>query len=1139
VAGFVHLHVHTEYSLLDGAGRISQLASAAAAQGMPALALTDHGVMYGAVDFYKTVKKHGMKPVMGCEVYVARRSRHDRTPGQDDSQYHLVLLARDDVGYRNLLNLVSLASVEGFYYKPRVDRELLAQYSGGLIALSACLAGEIPTAFLEDRPEAAREAAGFFREVFGRDNFYLELQDHGLPEQSQVNRQIINLARQMDIPLVATNDLHYVTREQAQVHDVLLCIQTGKTLDDPNRLRFPTPEFYLKSEVEMARQFGEVREALTNTLAIADACNVEMEFGKLHLPEYVLPEGFRDAGDYLQHLCFQGLHGRYGHPSLEMVQRLEYELAVIRQMGFAGYFLIVWDLIAFARSRQIPVGPGRGSAAGSLVAYTLGITDIDPLRYGLLFERFLNPERVTMPDIDTDFCFERRGEVIEYVTQKYGSAHVAQIITFGTMAAKAAVRDVGRVMNIPLAEVDRVAKMIPNELGISVERALEISPELKDVYAQNPSIRQLLDTARALEGTPRHASTHAAGVVISQKPLTHYLPVQRTTEGGVTTQFPMQTVEEIGLLKMDILGLRTLTVIGDTVRLIKEARGEELDIGAIPMDDPATLALLGTGESIGVFQLESPGMRTILKNLQPGCFEDLIALVALYRPGPLGSGMVDDFIKRKHGETAIVYPHPALEDVLKETYGVILYQEQVMKIASELAGFTLGQADLLRRAMGKKKPEIIMAQREGFVKGAADRGVDPATAGIIFDLMEHFAGYGFNKSHSAAYALVAYQTAYLKTHYPVEFLAALLTSIMDNPDKVPLYIEECRRLGIQVLPPDINESLVNFTVVEGRIRFGLAAVKNVGRGAIENIISVRQSEGRFVSLQDFCQRVDLHTVNRRVMESLIRSGCLASLGLHRSQLLAMLDLCMERGQRAQADRHRGQISLLDLVPPGERIFDQLEMPDIPEFPMRELLAMEKDLLGFYISGHPVDQYRNQLSAVITCSLAEIGGQGDESQVTVGGVCTALRRTVTKRGETMAYLTLEDATASADILVFPKVYQKVHQLLVVDQVLVVKARLSLQEDKTRLFAEDIHKLPEPEKIVLRLILGAGVVDRHFWEKLKETLYRHRGSSPVHIYFPGLECCIKLNNDCKVEISQALQYALEELCGAGTVQVGMAR
>ncbi|MDI6631807.1 MAG: DNA polymerase III subunit alpha, partial [Thermoanaerobacteraceae bacterium] len=943
----MHLHLHTEYSLLDGAARIKEVVRRAKELGMPALAVTDHGAMYGVVDFYQTCIREGIKPILGCEVYVAPRTAADRTPKVDDNLYHLVLLAENDTGYKNLMELVSRGFTEGFYYKPRVDKLWLGQLSKGLIALSGCTAGEVAAHILNGEPDKARRAAATYREIFGPDNFFLELQDHGLDEQRRINPELLRLSRELSIPTVATNDVHYVNEEDAALQDILLCIQTGKTVSDTNRLRFHSNQLYLKSAREMAVVFRDQPETLARTCEIAERCRVKLSFGQYHLPAYPVPQGHTPAS-YLRELCYAGLKRRYGEPEQAVVDRLEYELRVIEEMDYPSYFLIVWDLVRFARENQVLVGPGRGSAAGSLVAYCLGITNIDPLRYGLLFERFLNPERVSLPDIDIDFCYELREKVIDYVFQRYGADRVAQIATFGTLAARAAIRDVGRVLGLPYGDVDRVARLVPGEPHMTVARALEASPDLLELYQNDPVVKRLLDIAARLEGVPRHASTHAAGIVIAPEPLTRFVPLHRVADGTVATQFTKEAVEELGLLKMDLLGLRTLTVIGETLRIIKRLRGILIDEENLPLDDPATYALLGRGETAGVFQLESSGMRNLLRELKPSVFEDLIALVALYRPGPLGSGMVEDFIRRKHGRTPVVYLHPLLEPILKETYGVILYQEQVMQIASTLAGFSLGEADLLRRAMGKKKPEIIAGLRSRFVEGAAANGIPEKLAGEIFDLMEYFAGYGFNKSHSAAYAMVAYQTAYLKANYPVEYMAALLTSVRDNSDKVAAYVEECRRLGIAVLPPDVNESRRNFTVVPGGVRFGLAAIKNVGETAVEAIIAARNEGGPFRDFGDFCSRINPRVINRRVLESLARAGAFSSLGHTRSQVLAVLDGGLELAQRSAKEKDSHQLSLFgDLENNG---YDIRIDATREEFPQQELLKMEKELLGLYISG---------------------------------------------------------------------------------------------------------------------------------------------------------------------------------------------
>ncbi|NLK51316.1 MAG: DNA polymerase III subunit alpha [Syntrophomonadaceae bacterium] len=1127
---FVHLHSHSEYSLLDGAARIEALVKTARELGMPALALTDHGVMYGIVDFYKAALKYGIKPILGCEVYVAPRTRFDRTPKVDDRQYHLVLLATNNTGYRNLIRLVSQAHLQGFYYKPRVDLELLQEYREGLIALSGCLAGQIPTLLFQDEIEEARKKAGQMQDIFGR-NFYLEIQDHQLAEQKVVNPRMLRLARELNLPVVATNDIHYLGRQDAGIQDVLLCIQTGKTLQDKERsLRFPTSEFYLKSAEEMFLLFGERPELLRNTLEIAEQCEVTLDFNTLHLPEFKVPEGYT-PDSYLVELCNRGLQQRFSAPNLAVQERLAYELQVIQRMGFAGYFLIVQDLVNWARAQGILVGPGRGSAAGSLVAYALGITSLNPLEYDLLFERFLNPQRVTMPDIDIDFCYRRRDEVIQYVVQKYGEDHVSQIITFGTLLARSAIRDVGRVASIPLREVDRLAKLVPEEAGITIERALEISPELNQAVGENEKLNWLLTVSQSLEGIPRHASTHAAGLVIGREPLTNYLPLQRTGE-VVTTQFAKEVVEEIGLLKMDLLGLRTLTVIQDTVQLARQshASARSLDLERIPLDDIETYALLCRAETIGVFQLESQGLRNLIREMQPSCFNDLIALIALYRPGPLGSGMVEDFIRRKHGLTAVHYLHPTLEAVLKETYGVIVYQEQVMRIASELAGFSLGEADELRRAMGKKKPEVLAAYQERFLQGAISRGIPEDIARRIFELMEYFSGYGFNRSHSAAYALISYQTAYLKAHYPVEYMAALLTSVSTNLDRVVFYIEECRRMGIVVLPPDINESQESFTAVGKNIRFGLGAIKQVGEGAVNSILLARKEGGFFTSLLDFCTRIDLRQVNKRVIENLIRGGAFNGLGMRCSQMLHSLDRCLEISHRVHQQRTGGQLSLFDLtsMPSVEQI--RLEVPDLPEFPKGQLLEMEKEALGLYISSHPLKEYTQQLQQAGIQNVMELRQLSDGQKVCAGGITSALKRTLTRKGEAMAYLSIEDHTGIMEVLVFPRVYRRYGAILQDREVLQIEGRLNIQEDNVRLIADKIMvlKFDQPEQKVFIKVPGK-MADKEGVNELTQLLKQFPGSNQVYLYFVDEKKMILTRPDLWVRIVPELQVHVELLLG----------
>lgn len=1128
---FVHLHLHSEYSLLDGAARIKEAVAKAQEMGMPALAITDHGAMHGVVDFYKTCKKAGIKPILGCEVYVAPRTMNDRTPKVDDNLNHLVLLAESQSGYRNLLDLVSLGYTRGFYYKPRVDKETLAKYNKGIVALSGCIAGEVASRILEGEMAKARQAAADYRDIFGPDNFFLELQDHGFPEQRTANKGLLDIHKSVNIPIVATNDVHYVRRGDAESQDVLLAIQTGRSVDDPGRMKFQSQELYLKSPAEMKSLFGESPSALGNTLEIADRCNVEMEFGSYYLPHYAVPEG-HNADTYLKELCYRGAQRLYGDFGPEIQKRLEFELGVIKQMGYSAYFLIVWDFIHFARQKGIPVGPGRGSAAGSLVAYSLGITNIDPLKYGLLFERFLNPERVSMPDIDIDFCYERRGEIIDYVVQKYGADRVAQIITFGTMAARAAIRDVGRALSMPYGDVDRVAKLVPAELHVTIEKALNDAPELKELYDQREEVKKLIDTAAALEGMPRHASTHAAGIVITPEPLTYYLPLYKTSDGPVTTQFAMGTVEELGLLKMDLLGLRTLTVLSDAVNLIEATTGEKLDIEQISTDDRPTYQMLSYGESAGVFQLESGGMRAILRDLKPEVFEDIVALVALYRPGPLGSGMVEDFTKNKHGIKKTKYLHPKLEPILKDTYGVILYQEQVMRIASELAGFSLGEADLLRRAMGKKKPEIIAGLRSQFVEGSQNNGVDAVIAGQIFDLMEYFAGYGFNKSHSAAYAMVSYQTAYLKANYPRQYMAALLTSVRDNTDKVSAYIEECRRLGIEVLQPDVNESRESFSVAGNKIRFGLAAVKNVGLGAVENIIRSREQDGPFGDYTDFCRRLDTKVVNRRVLESLIKCGAFDSLGYRRSQLMAAVDAGLGLAQQSQRERENGQLSLLDFFgDSGETV--GVTLPEIEEFPDAELLALEKETLGLYISGHPLSQYRDALDALSTVTAIEISERPDDSEVVLGGLITGVKKTSTRRGDPMAILTVEDLAGTVEVVFYPRPYQQYRSVMNIDEVVVVSGKTRENGEQTKIIGEKISTLESHLEAELHLKIESAASP--LLDQVQLILSSFQGSSPVFLHFESEKKVIRAGEEFRVDLSGPAVARLEDFLGRARVKV----
>lgn len=1128
---FVHLHNHTEFSLLDGASRVEDLVKRAKELGMPAVAITDHGSMYGIIDFYKQAKKHGIKPIIGCEVYVAPRSRTERNTVEGEAYYHLLLLAENEQGYRNLVELVSRAYTEGFYYKPRVDKELLCEYHEGIICLSACLAGEIPQLLMKGDAAGAEALALEYQAIFGKDNFFLELQDHGIPEQKEVNDKLIEMALTNNIHLVATNDLHYINKADADCHDVLLCIQTGKNVDDSGRMRFPTSEFYLKSAEEMTNLFGYIPVALENTCLIAERCNVSFEFDKLHLPEFPVPDGMTDD-EYLKALCDERMPQRYLPVTDECRERLAFELDVIKKMGYSSYFLIVWDFVNFARTNDIPVGPGRGSAAGSIVSYLLGITNIDPLKYGLLFERFLNPERVSMPDIDIDFCYVNRSRVIDYVVSRYGAQRVAQIITFGTMAAKAAVRDVGRALNIPYGEVDRIAKLVPNELGITLKRALEVNHELKDLYNTNETVKRLLDLAIAVEGLPRHASTHAAGLVIAREPLTHYVPIQNSTEGFITTQYDKDRVEDIGLLKMDLLGLRTLTVIGDALALIRANRGISIDIDAIPLEDGKAAAILSAGETAGVFQMESSGMTALVKELKPERFEDLIPLVALYRPGPLGSGMVTDFIERRHGKKKITYLHPLLEPILKDTFGVILYQEQVMQIASAMAGFTLGQADLLRRAMGKKKHDVLAAQRATFIQGSVARGINEKLAEEVFSLMEHFADYGFNKSHSAAYALVAYQTAYLKANYPQEFMAALLTSVMGVSDKVGFYIEQCRHMDIPVLPPDINVSIAGFSVDGQAIRFGLSGVKNAGEGAIQSIIEARNKGGKFTSLVDFCARVDMRVVNKRVIDSLIKCGAFDSIGWKRSQLVAVIEQAVDIAARRQRDEASGQIGLF-----GEEdaaLADEIIPPNIDELPIEQILAMEKEMTGFYVTGHPLDKYRDKLGNYRSIDQL-LNSQSDGQTVKTAGLIASSKRMTTKSGTIMCFAVLEDFTAQMELVIFPRILDRVSKWVLPDQPVSVTGRLSLSEDTAKLMVEDIQSLDDIGGGEVRIKITAEQESAAVFEKIKEILRRHSGKSLVYMQLVDSRRLIKADRQFWVTESSQLISEIEALLGKGTVTV----
>ncbi|MDK8182296.1 DNA polymerase III subunit alpha [Paenibacillus sp. UMB4589-SE434] len=1055
---FVHLHVHSEYSLLDGAARIESLVERAAANGMKALALTDHGVMYGTIAFYRACQKHGIKPIIGMEAYVTTGALTERVSRKDQPIYHLILLAKTMQGYRNLMKISSIAHLEGFHYKPRADMDTLRTYGEGIICTSACLGSEISQHVLHDRMDEAREAALRYKDIF-KDGFYLELQDHGLVEQKKVNIGLIDLARELDIPLVCTNDVHYIEEADAAMQDVLICIGTGKTVEDETRLRIASNQLYFKNGEQMNALFAHVPEAIHNTSRIADACNVELEFGHSVLPEFQpLPEGLA-AGQYLRELCEQGLLERYQHLSeweeeafvQSAHERLAFELGTIEQMGFSDYFLIVWDFIRYAHEAGIMTGPGRGSSAGSLVAYTLKITNVDPLKHKLLFERFLNPERITMPDIDIDFNDERRDEVIQYVSDKYGHDRVAQIITFGTMAARAAVRDVGRALNVSYGDTDRAAKLIPNQLGMTLTEAMRVSSELREWCEKEPRIRELIEMAIKVEGMPRHASTHAAGVVIAPEPLPHFVPLQAGTEHTALTQYSMEHLEAIGMLKMDFLGLRTLSIIERTLEWIKAKSGEALDLNRVDDQDERTYELLGRGDTTGLFQLESTGVRKVLRELKPSGFEDIVSVLALYRPGPME--FIPNFIQSKHGRKPVEYPHPDLEPILKDTYGIIVYQEQIMHIASRMAGFSLGEADLLRRAVSKKKREVLDQERAHFVEGSLRQGYTKEEANRVYDMIVRFADYGFPRAHAAAYGVLAFQTAYLKTHYPTEFMASMLTANMGNHRKTAEYIEDCRRTSIDVLPPDINESNVTFTPVHDAIRFGLAAIKNVGTTAIESMIRER-AEQPYQDLHDFCKRVDLRVCNRRVIESLIQAGAMDSLPGHRAQLLAMLDETLEAAVKWRKEREDLQIQLFNFVEVNNR---SIEYPSVQPFTMTQQLELERELLGMYLSGHPLDDYVELLEHADADRIVDLHDAVDESECVVAGMVVSERVIMTKKGKPMAFIGLEDRIERTEVVLFPEVWRRAKPLISKGALVAVLAKVQQQDDDFKLLAHEVAPL----------------------------------------------------------------------------------
>ncbi len=1142
-SNFAHLHLHTQYSLLDGAIKIDDLMSLAKDYRMPALAITDHGNMFGAIKFYQAAYKYGIKPIIGCELYLAPRGRLEKSV--KESPYHLVLLVKDSHGYQNLLKLVTAGYLEGFYYRPRVDNELLEKYNKGLIALSGCIHGEVPYLLSIGDREKAIGIARYYQQIFDNQRFFLEIQENKIPEQEKVNQALVELSQELSIPLVATNDCHYLRKEDAGAHEVLLCIQTGKKLKDANRMKFSTEEFYFKSPQHMEELFHWCPEAIENTIKIAQMCNLELELGGHHFPVFSIPEK-TTREDYLKSSAREGLEKRrdsikkgrdvedtYRH-------RLKEELEIINKVGLSDYFLIVADLINYAKSRKIPVGPGRGSAAGSLVAYALNITDIDPIAYDLLFERFLNPERKSMPDIDMDFCIEERDQVIQYVIEKYGRQKVAHITTFGTMMAKAVIRDVGRVLDLPYGEVDRIAKLVPNVIKITIKEALAREPELRKLETEDEQIRKVLSIARSLEGITRHASTHASGVVISDKPLEEYVPLYQDNKGNLVTQFDMKSLETIGLVKFDFLGLKTLTLIEKAKRLISQNRGIELKFEQISLEDPLTYQLLGEGKTIGVFQLESSGMRDLLVRIPPEHFEELIALIALYRPGPLMSGMFDDFIERKQGKKPVRYELEELRETLEGTFGIILYQEQVMQIARRLANISLADADILRRAMAKKLPEEMNQQREKFIKGAKSNKIAQRKAEKVFDLMAKFAGYGFNKSHSAAYAMVAFQTAYLSAHYPLEFMAALLTSEMGDSDKIIKYISQCREQGIEVLPPDVNESDCDFTVVGERIRFGLAAVKNVGTGATEAILSARHQDGNFISLLDFCRRVDLRRVNKKVVECLIGCGAFDFCGAHRSQLASFYERAMELGARMQNDKSRGQLSMFEASGydrSGNGVMD--ELPPMEEWPIDQKLAFEKEALGFYITGHPLTHYADDIKKYTDTDTAKITTLPSGHEVCLGGIISSIREITDRKGERMAFVILEDLKGSVEITVFHSLFERSSQLLRGQVPVLLKGKLDKVEENIKILASEIIPLSQGKEILTKSIhftLSVPELTNDKLNGLKEILQIYKGNCRgyLHLIIPNQsETIISLPDDFKVNPSDLLRERVQELFGANII------
>ncbi len=1148
---FVHLHVHTEYSLLDGSAKINDLIARVKELGMNSIAITDHGAMYGAISFYKKALEEGIKPIIGCEVYLAKGSRLTKDT-KGGGYYHLVLLAETNEGYENLMKLVSYGFIDGFYYKPRIDKELLRKYHKGIIASSACLAGEIPRALLNETYTAAKEVALEYIDIFGKDNFFLELQDHGMLEQKKVNVGLEQLGKELDIPLIVTNDSHYIKEADAKPHDVLLCIQTGKTVDDADRMRYEGNQFYVKSQEEMLGLFPHLPEALENTQKIADRCNVNFQFHELKLPQFDVPDG-KSADVYLREICEMNFQKKYPDAKPEWKARLDYELATITSMGFVDYFLIVWDFIKYAKEKGIIVGPGRGSAAGSMVSYCLSITTIDPIAYDLIFERFLNPERVSMPDIDIDFCYERRQEVIDYVVKKYGESHVAQIITFGTLAARAAIKDVGRALDIPYQNVDRISKMVPTELGITIEKALKMEPELAKAYANEDDVRELLDTSMSLEGLPRHSSTHAAGVVICKKPVMEYVPLS-ANDGQINTQYTMTTLEELGILKMDFLGLRTLTVIQNAVKEIERIHHVVIDIDEIPMDDKKVFHLISQGKTDGVFQLESAGMKQFMKELQPESIEDLIAGISLYRPGPMD--FIPKYIKGKRSSASILYAHPSLEPILKNTYGCIVYQEQVMEIVRKLAGYSLGRSDLVRRAMSKKKESVMAMERKNFVYGIGDEvmgceknGIPPKIAESIFDEMTDFAKYAFNKSHAACYAYVGYQTAWLKTHYPVEFMAALMTSVIDNTSKITGYVEECKKMGVAVLPPDINEGYAHFSVWNGQIRFALNAIKNVGRTAVETLVKEREKNGAFISMTELCNRLDTTVLNKRSLESLIKAGAFDSLGGNRRQYMATYKSILDGMAQSKKNNLQGQLNLFDMGDEDTKMYAMTdELPDISEYQEKEKLSQEREVLGIYVTGHPLAAFEKKIKHCTSHTSMhflppEVNADGTpvvneafdavehDAKVTVGGLVRDMKVILTKRGEKMAFLTLEDFAGTIEIILFPKIYQMYYMMLKEEQAILVRGRASVTGDQEakvicdtiQLFALDDTNVPQA--LWLKIPKSSMMTK----DAVAYELLPYPGNVPVYVYIEATKEKIKLEETQFVDGEDAVISHMKSFLG----------